>query len=282
MNKVRIVIDSTTDVSTSVRDRLTVIPLNIMFGKDQYIDGVTIDHRRFYELLTTSDVLPTTSQPTPEAFANVYRQARAQGEDVVVLTISSSLSGTYQCATLAAEDYPEHVFVVDSRNVTIGAGVLAELALQLVDAGMSAAAIAQRLIQERDNVRMIALLDTLEYLQRGGRISKVAAMAGSLLSIKPVIEVRKGELNLLGKARGARQGYNLLTREVESTGGIDFARPVLLGYTGLDDQLLRNYVASSADLWQPGAAEIPVAAVGSVVGTHGGPGAIATAFFVRP
>lgn len=280
MNKVRIVIDSTADVSAGIRDRLTVIPLNIMFGQDQYIDGVTINHRRFYELLTTSDVLPTTSQPTPEAFANVYRQARAQDEDVVVLTISSRLSGTYQCATLAAEDYPEHVFVVDSRNVTMGTGVLAELALQLCDAGMSAAAIAQRLIQERDNVRMIALLDTLEYLQRGGRISRVAAVAGGLLSIKPLIEIRHGEISLLGKARGTRQGYNLLTREIESSGGIDFSRPVQLGYTGLDDQMLRHYVASSADLWH--GTEPPFAEVGSVVGTHGGPGAIAAAFFVRP
>lgn len=281
MTKVRIVVDSTADLPAAVRSRLTVVPLNIIFGTEEYIDGVTIDHKRFYERLVESDVLPTTSQPTPESFARVFRQARSQDEDVVVLTVSSKLSGTCQSATIAAEDYPGHVFVVDTQNVALGSGILAELALQLADAGMSAADIAARLTMERENVRLIAMLDTLEYLKRGGRISKTAAFAGGLLSIKPVIEVRNGEISMLGKARGSKQGNNLLVKEIQASGGVDFTKPLMLGYTGLNDMLLRKYIEDSSILWQGNVTELPYTLIGSVVGTHAGPGAVAVAFFVN-
>lgn len=279
MNKVRIVVDSTTNVPAHIRPRLTVVPLNVIFGDDEYIDGVTMDHQKFYRMLSTSPVLPRTSQPSPEAFANIYRQARALNEDVVVLTISAKLSGTCQCAMIAAQDYPNHIFVVDTQNVTIGAGILAELALQLADEGLSAQEIAQKITLERENVRLVALLDTLEYLKRGGRISKTAAFAGTMLSIKPVIEIRHGEIGMLGKARGSRQGTALMMKETEAAGGVDFLRPLMLGYTGLDHSLLRKYIEESQSMWQGRMDELPYAAIGSVVGTHAGPGAIAIAFF---
>ena len=125
----------------------------------------------------------------------------------------------------------------------------------------------------------MALLDTLEYLKRGGRISKTVALAGGLLSIKPVISLDGGEIKILGKARGSRQGNNLLVQEIHSAGGIDFSRPVLLGYTGLDDALLQKYIRDSAALWEGKLDALPCTVVGSVVGTHAGPGAIAIAFF---
>ena len=276
---VRIVIDSTTDVTESVKKHLTVVPLTITFGDQQFTDGVTITHRTFYEKLIESDVLPTTSQPAPDAFARVYEEARRVGDDVVVLTISSKLSGTYQSACIAAQEDPDHVYVVDSKTVTLGAGILAERALQLAQSGMSAADIAHQLEIERENVRLIALLDTLEYLKRGGRVSKTVAFAGGLLSIQPVICVREGVVEILGKARGSRQGNNLLVKEIQSAGGADFGRPLLLGYTGLTDVLLQKYIADSAFLWEDHATELPQTVVGSVVGTHAGPGAVAVAFF---
>ena len=278
---VKIMIDSTADVSAEIEKRLLTVPLTITFGDEEYVDKVTICHQQFYEKLIESDVLPTTSQATPEVFAEAFAQAVAAGDSVVAITISSKLSGTYQSAVIAAQDYPEKVFVVDSQNVTIGAGVLAEYALRLADSGMEAREIAEKLLIERENVRLVALLDTLEYLKRGGRISKTVAFAGGLLSIKPVICIRDGELSILGKARGSKHGNNLLVREIEEAGGVDFERPLLLGYTGLSDAMLKKYIADSAFLWQEHVDALHTTVVGSVVGTHAGPGAVAVAFFKK-
>ncbi|MBQ8507808.1 MAG: DegV family protein [Clostridia bacterium] len=277
--KTRIIIDSTADLAAELRPRFTIIPLTLRFGEEEFIDGVTISRREFYEKLVESDVLPTTSQVTPYTFTNAFRQAVDAGEDVVCITISGKLSGTCQSAMIAAEDFPGRVYVVDSHSVALGSGILAEYALQLADSGMEAREIAERLIAERDNVCLIAMLDTLEYLKRGGRISKTTAIAGELLSIKPVISIPNGEITILGKARGSRNGNNLLVKEIQKAGGVNFARPVLLGYTGLSDALLQKYIHDSAPLWQEHMDELHSTIVGSVVGTHAGPGAIAVAFF---
>ncbi len=278
---VRIVVDSTADLPAELRARLTVVPLTVHFGADEYVDGVTISHQAFYEKLVESDVLPTTSQPTPDAFAQVFEQAVRAGEQVVALTVSSKLSGTCQSATIAAADFPGRVWVVDTQTVAIGESILAQLALQLADQGLDAPAIAARLEQEREKVHVIALLDTLEYLKKGGRISKTAAFAGGVLSIKPVAAIRDGEIALLGKARGSKQGNNLLVAEIEKAGGVDFTKPLLLGYTGLSDALLTKYVADSAALWAGHETALRKTIIGSVIGTHAGPGAVAVAFFAQ-
>jgi len=278
--KTRIVVDSTADLPKALKQRLSIVPMSILFGDAEYVDGVTIDHRSFYEKLIESDVLPTTSQPSPEAFAKVFEEAKRNGESVVVLTVSSKLSGTYQSACIAAQEY-ENVYVVDGKSVAIGTGILAELALDMAERGMDAASIAREMESERENVRLIAMLDTLEYLKRGGRISKTVAFAGSLLSIKPVVCIAEGEIQILGKARGSRQGNNLLIREIENAGGVDFDKPLLLGYTGLSDLLLRKYIVDSASLWEGNVPRLNATPVGSVVGTHAGPGAIAVAFFKK-
>lgn len=274
----RIIIDSSTELSSAFKNRALVVPLTIHFDGQEYIDGVTIDHRKFYELLEKSDILPTTSQASPGAFADVYAEIRKAGDQAVVLTVSSMLSGTYQSAVIAAEDYPE-IQVVDGRSIAIGTGILAEYALQLADRGLDAEHIALKLLQARDHVHVIAMLDTLEYLKKGGRISATAAVAGSLLSIKPVVAIRDGAISILGKARGSRQGNNLLVKEIEKTGGVDFTRPVLLGYTGCSDLLLKKYVADSERYWTGHEEALRICSIGSVVGTHAGPGAIAVAFF---
>lgn len=278
---VRIVIDSTADISAQVRERCAVVPMSIFFGDTEYIDGVTITHREFYEKLVESDVVPTTSQASPDVFAQVYQKAVDAGEQVVVLTVASTLSGTFQSATIAAMDYPGDVFVVDSKTVAIGTGILAEYALELVDKGFCAAEIAHKLSIKRDDVCIIAMLDTLEYLKRGGRISKTVAFAGELLSIKPVVTIRDGEIVVLGKARGSRQANNLLVKEIQAAGGVDFERPVLLGYTGLSDALLQKYIQDSAALWENNTTELRGELIGSVIGTHAGPGAVAVAFFKK-
>lgn len=276
--KVRIIVDSTADVTHNIKSRLSVVPLTVTFGDEEYIDGVTINHRQFYEKLIESDVVPTTSQATPSAFEKVFSEVKEAGESAVVLTVSSKLSGTYQSAMIAAEGY-DNIYVVDSQSVAIGSGILAELALQLADSGMDAKTIADALCKERENICVVALLDTLEYLKRGGRISKTVAFAGGLLSIKPVVSIKNGEIKILGKARGSKQGNNLLVTEIEKAGGVDFGKPVLLGYTGLTDALLQKYIDDSKSLWSAGATELDYTPIGSVIGTHAGPGAIAAAFF---
>lgn len=277
---VKIVIDSTADVSEAVKARMAVVPLTVHFGEEEYLDGVTIDHKTFYEKLVESDVLPTTSQATPTAFAEVYEREAGAGNSLVVVTVASKLSGTYQSAMIAAADY-ENVYVVDSKTAAIGTGVLAKLGLWLADEGLEAAEIAARLTEAREKICVIAMLDTLEYLKRGGRISRTVAFAGGLLNIKPVVSIRDGEIVMLGKARGSKQGNNLLVKEIEEAGGVDFSKPVMLGYTGLSDDLLRKYMEDSKHLWANDREKLHTTCIGSVIGTHAGPGAVAVAFFKK-
>lgn len=277
---VRIIIDSTVDVSPELLDRVEVVPLTVSFGAEEYIDGVTITHEEFYNKLIESDVLPTTSQATPAAFADVFERIAAADDSAVVITIAHQLSGTCQSARIAAEDY-DNIFVVDSGSVTLGAGILAEYALRCADEGMDAESIAAAVEARKDDVCLIAMLDTLEYLKKGGRISATVAFAGGLLNLKPVVDIKDGVINMLGKARGSRQGNNLLVQEIEKAGGVDFSRPVLLGYTGLSDALLRKYIEDSRHIWQEGLSNVRYTLIGSVIGTHAGPGAVAVAFFQK-
>ena len=271
--------DSTADLTPQVRSRVTVVPLTIRFGEEEFIDGITIDSRTFYEKLIESDVLPTTSQASPYDFEETFRQAVASGDQVVCLTVSSRLSGTYQSACIAAEEFSGQVFVVDSRTIALGSAILTDYALSLVDRGLDGETIAWKLMQKREKVRLLAMLDTLEYLKKGGRISPAVALAGGLLNIKPVVCIEDGQIRMLGKARGSRQANNLLVQEIGKAGGVDFRLPVLLGYTGLSDALLKKYMQDSASLWEGHLETLPYEIVGSVVGTHAGPGAVAVAFF---
>ena len=276
---VKIIVDSTADMRPELEARVGIVPLTLRFGDEEFIDGVTIDSRTFYEKLVESDVLPTTSQATPFDFEKAFAKATADGSEVVCLTVSSALSGTYQSACIAAEEFPGKVHVVDSHSVAIGHGILAEYALSLVDEGLDGETIAWRLLQKREKVQVLAMLDTLEYLKKGGRISAAAAIAGGLLNIKPVVTLTGGAIKVLGKARGSRQANNLLVQEIQKAGGVDFDKPLMLGYTGLSDALLQKYIADSAALWEGKRERLPQCVVGSVIGTHAGPGAVAVAFF---
>ena len=276
---VRIITDSGIDLPGQADPRLTVLPLGITFGDTTYADGVDLTNDRFYELLIESDELPKTSQATPFVYQQAFEDVRAAGDEAVVITLSSRLSGTYQSAVTAAADFPE-VSVIDSKNVTIGQSLLVLYALRLLDEGRSAGEIADELTAAADRVCLLALLDTLEYLKRGGRIPKSVGTIGELLSIKPVVGVEDGEVVMLGKARGSKNGRNQLHQQVEKH-GIDFGMPVLLGYTGLSQKLLKKYLDDNRAIWEDKVAEdeLPITSVGATIGTHVGPGAIALAFF---
>lgn len=274
---IRIITDSTVDVSEQYKDRFIVVPLTVTFGETEYIDGVTLDKMDFYRRLETSPDLPRTSQAAPDAFAQVFRRLQEAGEEAVVITVTSRLSGTYQSACIAAEDYP-NIRVVDSLNISIASGVLAEYALRCAEAGMGLDELAAHLTRKRDEICLLARLETLEYLKKGGRISKTAAFAGGILNIKPVVTVKDGELAMLGKARGSKKANNLLIEEIKKS-GIDFSMPLLLGYTGLSDELLQNYITDSRAIWEGHVDHLDQAQLCSVIGTHAGPGAVAVAFF---
>ena len=278
--KTRIIVDSTADLMPEIQSRVHTVPLTVKFGDEEFIDGVTIDKKTFYEKLIENDDLPTTSQATPDSFSTEFEKAKEAGEAAVVITLASKFSGTYQSAMIAAEDY-DNVYVIDSETATVGGSILVELALRLLDEGKSAEEIAKTIESEKKKIVLVALVDTLEYLKKGGRISKAVAFAGGVLNIKPVLSVTEGEIAMLGKARGSKMGNNLLVQEIEKAGGIDFEKPVLLGYTGISDALLKKYIEDSRHLWENNLDDVRYTTVGSVIGTHVGPGAVVVAFFKK-
>ena len=209
-----------------------------------------------------------------------FDKVKEAGDTAVVITLASKFSGTYQSATIAAAEY-DNIYVVDSASVAMGSGILVELAFKLLDDGLSAKEIAEKLEEEKKKIIIVALVDTLEYLKKGGRVSKTVAFAGGLLNIKPVLSVIDGEIQMLGKARGSKQGNNLLVEEIEKVGGVDFTKPVMLGYSGLSDTLLLKYIEDSKHIWEGNLDEVRYTALGSVIGTHAGPGAVVVAFFKK-
>ncbi len=274
---IRIIIDSTTDIPERVLHQVEVVPLTVSFGDEEYLDGIDLSRGDFYRKLEAGQILPKTSQPSPEAFAGVFQRIHEAGDEGVFISVASALSGTCQSAAIAAADYPE-ISVVDSRNVAVGTGILAEYALLLISRGITREELTQKLEKKREDICLIAMLDTLEYLKRGGRISKTAALAGGILNIKPVITVKEGEILILGKARGAKKANNLLV-ELAEKNGVDYSLPILLGYAGTSDELLQNYIHDSRKLWEGHVENLEYAQICSVVGTHTGPGAVAAAFF---
>lgn len=276
---IKIVLDSTTDLVPELAGKFKVVPLTVNFGEEEFIDGVTITKEEFYAKLIESDVVPTTSQASPEAFKRAFEKIAADGDEIICITVASKFSGTYQSACIAAEEFPGKIRVIDSKTVAIGTAILAEYAESLVEKGFSSEEIEKAVTEKRDDIIIVALIDTLEYLKKGGRLSKAAAFAGGLLNIKPVISVEDGEINILGKARGSKQGNNFLIKEIEKAGGVDFKMPVLLGYTGHDPYMLEKYVEDSRFLWEGNVENLRRTCVGSVIGTHVGPGAVAVAFF---
>lgn len=278
---IRIITDSASDILRRDIPELTIIPMTVTFGDRTYQDGVNLSHTEFYEKLIESDTLPVTSQVNPGQFEDIFRSAVESGETVIAITLSSKLSGTYQSACIAAEEFPGKVYVVDSLNAAIGQQILVLRALELLKEHENAEKIVAILNHEKQNIRLVALLDTLEYLKRGGRLSKGEAVIGGILSIKPVVCISDGLVKVLGKARGSRNGNNLLIQQIQATTGIDFSRPYTLGYTGTSDHLLRKYIDDSTDLWQGHTDHLPVSTIGGTIGTHIGPGGIAVAFFCK-
>ena len=280
---VTIIADSASEVSqeTAKEWGIKVIPLKIRFGEEEYLDGVTLSNKRFYEKLIESDELPKTSQISPADYEDCFKAAVEAGDEVVCLTISSGVSGCVQSANIAAAEYEGKVHVVDTMQFCISYYILVEYAVRLRDAGKSAKEIADEITRVREKAIVLAVFDTLEYLKAGGRLSSTAAFVGEILSIKPVITITNGIVDVIGKARGSKKGNNMLIEKVKAIGGIDFTMPVVTGYTGLSDEYLQKYLEDSRDLYDGDISDVRKVSVGATVGTYAGPGAIAVAFYPK-
>ena len=278
---IQLIIDSASDIPVSYakEHNLTYLPLPVTIGEKQYLSGVDITPQEFYEILIESDCLPVTSQVSPFGYEQAFRAAIARGDTPVAITLSSKLSGTYQSACIAAANFDGKAFVVDSRNVSLGEAILVYYAERLIAQGLSPQQLIEALDRMKQKIKVIALLDTLEYLKKGGRIPAAVAAIGGLLSIKPVIAIADGAVQLIGKARGSKQGNNLLNEMIASSRGVDFSLPLTLGFSGISDALLQKYITDSRSLWESHIDQLPVLSIGATIGTHAGPGAIGVAFF---
>ena len=280
---VKIIIDSASDIDLKESEELGIglVPMEVRFAEEEFLDGINLSHKEFFEKLIESVELPKTSQINPFTFEEKINEFVGQGYEVVIITISSKLSGTHRSALEAAKKFDGKVFVVDSLNACIGERILCEYALKLIEQGLSAKEVAKKLDEVKSKINVLALLDTLKYLKKGGRISAITAFAGEMLSIKPVVGVIDGEVKMVGKAVGSKKGNNLLNSLVEKKGGIDFDMPFGVVWSGLDNSMLNKYIEDSGHLWKDFAKTVPAYMIGSTIGTHVGPGAIGVAFFEK-
>lgn len=275
---VYIATDSAADAELIQRSDFITIPLKVSFGDEEFLDCVNLSKEDFYSKLEEYEELPVTSQITPFAFEEALQSYMDNGDQVILITLSSKLSGTWQNAALLANDYPEQLYVVDGLNASMGQRILIDYALRLKDEGKSVIDIVEGLENVKGKIHFVALLDTLENLKKGGRISKVAAAAGSLLSIKPIIAVEDGEVQVLGKARGAKQGCSLLTQEIQKFGEIDLSMPYHFGHTGVSALKVQKYMDENVDMWNHFDTNQDIITVGCAIGTHIGAGAIGVAW----
>lgn len=280
---IKLMVDSAADIGKAEADRLGIImiPMMITFGNEEYYDGVDLTPDEFYEKLIESSVLPKTSQINAFRFEEAFEKQLKNDDELIVITISSKLSGTYLSAKEAAEKFAGRVHVIDSLNACIGERLLCEYALILIKQGYSANETVKLLEEKKEKIKVLALLGTLEYLKKGGRISGAVAFAGELISLKPVVGVVGGEVKLIGKALGSRKGNNLLSKLVTESNGIDFSMPYGTIWSGLDTGLLDKYIKDSASLWQGNTEFVPKYQLGATIGTHIGPGAVGVAFFEK-
>ncbi len=277
---IRILTDSASDILPAEAEQLgvTVIPLNVTLEDGTILrDGVDMTPSAYYEILAGCRKLPTTSQPSPELFENFFLEAAAAGDEVIGIFLSHALSGTYQCAKLAADmANVDNVLFVDSGHVCLSEALLVRLAVQLRDSGKTAGQIAAILEHAKEHLHLVAAIDDLKYLRKGGRLPAAVAVAGGMLGIKPLITIQDGKVAMAGKARGLPGAYVALFKKVEEMGGISPAFPALAGYTVSPREVTPIQTYLRDNLQQE---DLLVRQIGCVIGTHAGPGAFGIAFF---
>lgn len=275
---IRIITDSASDLlpAAAAAMGIRITPLSVQLGDITYWDGQTIDKDTFYTMLQTSQQLPTTSQPTPDAFLQQFQQAKDAGDQVVAVLLSGALSGTVQSALIAKElcQYDD-IHIVDSRSATAGIQLLLHQACLMRDSGSSAPEIAAALEELKHRVRIFAVVDTLEYLRRGGRLSDLAANIGTVTKLKPTITVRDGAVAIVGKSFGSAAATKHLLKLLQEHPA-DSRYPLHLVFT--DDAA--NSAPLAAKMAELGIlpSQPLYSGVGPAIGTHVGPGAFGAAY----
>jgi len=280
---VKILIDSASDLNKEEAKKLDVelLPIKVQFGDEEYLDGFNLFPTEFYEKLSHSKDLPKTSLINEYQFEEKFKELTSDGSEIIVITLSSKLSGTHHCAVEASKKYDNKVFVVDSLNATMGEKVLALYAMKLVQDGLSAKEIVAMLEEKKSKINVVAVVDTLKYLKMGGRVSAATAFVGEMLSIKPLIAVIDGEVKVWGKTHGLKKAFIAINDKVKAKGGIDFNMPYGLIWSGNDDSNIKAYYEKSRELWENKLTEMPTYPIGSTIGAHVGPGAIGIVFFEK-
>ncbi|MDD3704831.1 MAG: DegV family protein [Clostridiaceae bacterium] len=275
---IRIITDSICDVPNEYADRygIRVMPLTVNFEDTSYIDGVDLTLEEFLKKLDTSEVLPTTSQVPPVDFLEAYKEEISLGNKVISIHASSQLSGTYSSAVIAKNQMPgADIHVIDTMGISLGAGLLGIKAARLAEEGMEAEEIVKQIEVSKQRMKYLLILDTLKYLQKGGRISLSASMLGSILSIKPILTVVNGKLEMLEKSRGMKKAISTVINKIKDNGWSLDGKVVGINHIVnlesremLEEQLKKEFNIK----------EFIKGEAGSVIATHAGPGAIAVHF----
>lgn len=275
---VKLLIDSASDITKKEAENLGMYFISeiITFGSTDYLDGDELLSYEFYEKLETLE-FPKTSQIVPARFKKVFKELTEDGSDLIVITMSSKLSGTYLSALNAKRDF-DNVYVVDSLNASLGERLLCLHAKSLIDQGLDALSIYEQLECDKYKVNFLAVVNTLEYLKKGGRVSATAAFAGELLSIKPIVSVFNGEVNIIGKTIGIKKANKFINNQIEKLGGINFSMPYGVIYSGNEDSILQRYLKDSEKIFDQ-RGEVKKYVLGSTIGSHIGPGSFGVAFF---
>ena len=278
---VRIITDSAADFDAAVakRRRIDVVPMTIQFGSAAFLAGKNLSNEVFFQLLKEGKENPSTSQPAPAAFLRIFEEARAAGDQVVAILISGALSGTLQSAEIAKGmcEY-DPIYIVDSRSATAGMQILINLACKLRDSGLPAAAIAEEIDRQKDKVRIFAVIDTLEYLRRGGRLSGFQAGLGAVTRLKPTIAVRDGVVSIVGKSFGTAAAVKHLLKMLEEHPiDDDFPSYFLYSDDKSREELLLPKLREQGRLPR----RLHYCGIGPAIGTHIGPGALGIAYIER-
>jgi DegV family protein with EDD domain len=282
MPGIRFVADSTADLvpADATEHRVITVPLSVIFGDEVLVDGVDITAEAFYERMRRADRNPTTSQPSPDAFAAAFQEAAADGSSVVCTTLSSEMSGTYGAATTARERLPElDIHVIDTRSVSLGHWAVLVAAIECAEQGATVSDVLGTIEEVMRRQRTVFTVETLEYLRRGGRIGGARALLGSVLNIKPVLQILDGRIEPFDRVRTYPRALDRMCDEVISaTGEAGRKARVVLGHADkLDDCMtLARRLAPHCE------GEPEVIEIGPIVGCHAGPGTIGLSFYLPP
>ncbi len=278
---VKIMIDSASDINEQEAKELgfLFVPIQVRLDNEEYLDGVDLLPETFYEKLTSSKDMPQTSLINSFRWNEAFENATKNGDEIVVITLSSKISGTYEAALEASKSFNGKVFVVDSLNAALGERLLGLFALELAEQNLSASEIAEKLNEKKNQIRLYAVIDTLKFLKKGGRISATTAFFGEMLSIKPIVSVINGKVEVIGKAKGNKKGNLYIISKVSETGGIDFDMPYGLLYSGNDKSNIEKFATECEYLFANIKPENYC--LGCTIGTHIGPGAVGIAYFSK-